>query len=856
MTIPAKINLRKLAAPVVALIFFSFAVYLLHHLLSQYHVNDIREAFHAIPAYKVLLCLLFTATGYFVLTLYDILAFIYIDKPLAYRKIALASFISYTFANNTGSLSILTSSSVRYRFYSGWGFSGIEIARIIWFCMVSFWLGYLFLTGLSFLAAPPSHIFSVEIAQKTVFRGIGFSFLLLIGIYLAIILFRKTPLSILKWDLKLPPLHLAVGQLVIAAADFLAAAWALYILLPEMSLPYYSFVSLFLLAIMLGLLSNVPGGLGVFESVMLLMLTPYANGSGLISALLLFRFIYYLLPLGLALVAIGVFEVYSRKADIARATSAIPKTVALMIPQIFSLATLVAGAILLFSGTLPRLYPRVSWLIEILPLPVLELSHFLGSIIGMGLLIIASGLRRRLDSAYFITLILLVFGIVTSLLKGLDYEDTAWLVVLLLVFSVSRNQFYRRASILAEPIKPAWFGTIFIVFCGSVGLGLFIYRHQSYANELWWQFTIHGDAPRFMRASVGALVVICFFAFAKLFKAYQPIPSAPEREETDLAAAIAAEASDTYAYLALLGDKAMLFSESRKAFLMYAVKGRSWIAMGDPVGGEPDTAELIWKFKDIAEDSGGWPVFYEVGPENLAWYSDMGMTVLKIGEEGRVKLSEFTLAGSKHKGLRYIHHRLGKEGYWFEVIPPERTPPIMSELKVISDEWLLNKQVGEKGFSLGFFNERYLSNFPIAVVRLQGRILAFANLWPGGDRKKLSIDLMRYSNDAPRGIMDFIFCEIMNWGKDRNYEWFSLGMVPLAGLEPEKRASLWQNIGTFVYSHGEHFYNFKGLRSYKEKFGPVWQPKYLIAPGVMQLPTIFANLTALVGGSLKKALRR
>ena len=108
-----------------------------------------------------------------------------------------------------------------------------------------------------------------------------------------------------------------------------------------------------------------------------------------------------------------------------------------------------------------------------------------------------------------------------------------------------------------------------------------------------------------------------------------------------------------------------------------------------------------------------------------------------------------------------------------------------------------------------------------------------ANLWPGGEKKELSIDLMRHSNDAPHGIMDFIFCEIMNWGKNQKYEWFSLGMVPLAGLEPEKVRSLWSNVGTFVYRHGEHFYNFEGLRRYKEKFEPVWQPKYLILPGIL-----------------------
>ena len=330
----------------------------------------------------------------------------------------------------------------------------------------------------------------------------------------------------------------------------------------------------------------------------------------------------------------------------------------------------------------------------------------------------------------------------------------------------------------------------------------------------------------------------------------------PDQEKLDLVATIAAKEADSSSYLALLGDKTLLFSDSGKSFVMYGIKGRSWIAMGDPVGEKQEVIELIWGFKDLAEGFGCWPVFYEVGTEYLSTYIDLGMTVFKIGEEGRVSLAEFSLEGSKHKNLRYIHNRLSKEGFQFEVVSPEKVPPILPELKKISDEWLDDKKAGEKGFSLGFFNERYLKYFPVAVVRFQDRIFAFANLWPGGGKIELSVDLMRYCNDAPRGIMDFIFCEIMFWGKSQGYQWFNLGMVPLAGLDPEKAASLWRNVSTFIYRHGEHFYNFQGLRSYKDKFDPIWQPKYLVSPGGLQLPAVIANLTALIGGGLRKVFAR
>lgn len=847
-----KYNLREIISSLLALFFFILAVFILNKFLRGYHLNEIREAFHSIPLSRILLSLCFTVSSYFFLTLYDTLAFFHIRKFLSYSHIALASFISYTFANNTGSLSIITSSSIRYRFYSGWGFSTIEIARIIWFCMASFWLGFLFLTGSGLLIAPPSHIFSFPFVQPTFLHLVGVLFLVVVAGYLITSFLVHKPIRLLHWEVTLPSLRLAFGQVAVAAMDLLSVAGALYFLLPDISLPFASFVTLFLLSIMLGLVSNVPGGLGVFESVMLVMLTPYAGGAELISSLLLFRCFYYLLPLTLSLGVLGGLEVFKRRVAIARISATFQKGISVFVPQVLALAALVAGGILLFSGSFPTITERLSWLNNFLPLPVLELSHFLGSIVGMGLLILASGLRRRLDMAYYLTILLLGLGILFSILKGLDYEEAIWLTILLVVLFVCRNQFYRKASIFTEPIKLSWFVTLIIIFCGSIGLGLFVYRHQTYSHDLWWQFTLRGDAPRFMRASVGAASLMMFFAMARLFRPHQPVPSNPSQEDIAKAARIASGNIETRAYLALLGDKTLLFSESGKSFLMYGVKGRSWIAMGDPIGEKEEAVDLIWQFKNLADRFDCWPVFHEVDAKNLSWYIDMGMTVLKIGEQGRVNLAAFTLAGSKNKGLRNVHNRFQKDGYQFEILPPEKVPPALSDLKMISDEWLADKKTGEKGFSLGFFDEQYLRNFPVAIVRFEEKILAFVNLWPGGDKEELSIDLMRYRTAAPHGIMDYLFCEIMLWGKKQGYKWFDLGMIPLAGLEPDMTSSLWRNIGTFVFRHGEHFYNFKGLRSYKDKFAPVWQSKYLVFPGGLQLPSVLANLTALIGGDLKK----
>jgi len=243
-------------------------------------------------------------------------------------------------------------------------------------------------------------------------------------------------------------------------------------------------------------------------------------------------------------------------------------------------------------------------------------------------------------------------------------------------------------------------------------------------------------------------------------------------------------------------------------------------------------------------------VFYEVGKKNLPRYLDLGLSLSKLGEEARVALASFSLEGPRHKDLRYITRRLDGEGLSFEVVPREGVPPLLEELAEISDAWLELKATREKRFSLGCFEPSYLAEFPLATVRSGGKILAFANLWTGG-REELSMDLMRHRPEAVRGVMDYLFTKLMLWGAAQGFAWFNLGMVPLKGLENRALAPLWQRLGAVLFRYGEHFYNFQGLRMFKEKFDPVWEPRYLASPGGLALPRVLADVAALISGGLR-----
>ena len=340
-----------------------------------------------------------------------------------------------------------------------------------------------------------------------------------------------------------------------------------------------------------------------------------------------------------------------------------------------------------------------------------------------------------------------------------------------------------------------------------------------------------------------------------LRQAQPPLPAASE-EEIARARPIIERSPDTYANLVLRGDKALLFSRSGNALLMYGRMRRSWIAMGDPIGSNEEARELAWQFRDLCGRHGAWPVFFEVGAANLDLYLDLGLALTKLGEEARVELAQFDLRGPARAGLRQGRARVLRQGCGFEILPREAVAQALPELERISRDWLAAKATREKGFSNASFDVAYLRQFPVAVVKRGERLIAFANLWLGAGRQEISVDLMRHAGDAPNGTMDFLFTELMLWGRQEGYRWFNFGMAPLSGLEERAGAPLWHRFGHLVYQYGEHFYNFRGLRQYKEKFRPVWSPRYLASPGGLALPAVLVDVTALIAGGFAGILAR
>ncbi|MBX9928798.1 MAG: bifunctional lysylphosphatidylglycerol flippase/synthetase MprF [Gemmatimonadaceae bacterium] len=862
-------------APIAMLALVALALHVLRGELAGEGYHRVAAAWLATPRDALVAALAFTAIAYVLMTGYDLLALRHVRAPIGTARAMLTSMLAYSFSQALG-FPLLTGGAIRVRYWSAWGLSDAQIAGATAFVSATFTVGVVAVCGLALVLEPTAMLSMLHLPAVPA-RALGVASLLAVAAYTGWAAIARTrTVGWRRWSFEVPDGRLAIAQVALAIADWCVAGLVAYVLLPpEHGIAPIAFLGVFVLAQVVGVASHVPGGVGVFETVMLLALKGTTPSATLLASLLAYRTVYYLVPFATGLLTLAVLETRAVRrrlpalmgaagqsaASAWSVTSRVAVALQPLLPSAIAISAFIGGALLLFSGATPAVRGRVGALTAVLPLGLVELGHFVGSLAGVGLVVLAAALRRRLDAAWAATVGLLAIGIVASLLKGLDWEEAVVLGTVLVAVLLSRNAFYRPTAVTADVLTPGWMAAVVGVVGASVWLGLLAYRRVDYRDELWWQFATHGNAPRFLRASAGAIVAVFTLGLWRLLRPAALAPAAPTEDDLGLAEEIVRRVPESTPALAMLGDKSLLFASTRDAFVMYGVSGRSWIAMGDPVGPTARLADVAWRFQEEADACGAIPVFYQVTPARLPLYVDLGLTLLKLGEEATVPLTDFSLEGNARKWMRRALKEAERHHLTFEVVPREGVAALMPELRQISDEWLDGKRTREKGFSLGRFDERYLLHFPVALVREGGRLVAFANLWTGALGGELSPDLMRRAADAPKGTMDFLFVELLRWGQQQGYRVANLGMTPLAGLlgsglSRPQLASLWARAGSFVYRRGEALYNFQGLRAFKEKFDPVWEPRYLACPGGIALPRVLADVATLIAGGVTGIVRK
>ncbi|MFI5389873.1 MAG: bifunctional lysylphosphatidylglycerol flippase/synthetase MprF [Bacteriovoracales bacterium] len=831
----------------IPVIFLLVAIWLIHSQLQNINFKDFLAEIRMWNAREIDFALLFTALNFLVLSGYDFIGLAQAGVSLPFWKVFSTSFSAFSVSNIVGH-SLFSGTSIRVESYSKVGVPVGKVTQVSIQNTITFWLGYLFLSGITLLIHPKdSKLLGISVWGTKMW---GSFFLFLVLLY--IILSWKSKIRFLKiwmFEISLPSFLGSLANLFLSSLDLLICAGVLFVLLPQgMIIGYTHFLTIYLVANLAGLISQIPGGLGVLDGILLKLLSQYGDSHKIMVSIILFRLIYYALPLLITVISRLTFSLWKRRQQVAKTADIARLFIEPLIPQSLAILTAFGGLVLIGSGVIPAINERMQVISKWIPFPIIEISHLMGSVVGFGLLLLAREVWRKNQAAFRSLIILLLVGAVASLAKGLDYEEALVLLIIALILLPFKSSFYRKAPLFSNLGIGKYEWTLGIILIFATILGFFAYTEVPYSHDLWFTFAPHEDAPRFMRSM--AVLLGLFFVF--IIREYTKGPIykllLPTAEELSLIKNILKNVKDTEAQLVLLGDKYVRISSDNKAFLMFGVQGNSWIVLGEVYGEKNSGRILLESFMDEADRYGTRIIFYQLAEEFIPVLLEAGLYVLKLGEEAHIPLQEFNLEGSNRKELRGSYRRGEREGVTFRIMEPPEVALNLNRLKEVSDIWLKKKNVKEKGFSLGVFKESYLRNFPCAVIEKENKILAFANLFQGSGQE-LSVDLMRYNTEtAPKGVMDFLFVSILLWGKEKGFKSFNLGMAPLSGITLKPWSSLWYKLAHLAFRHGEHFYNFQGLRDYKEKYDPIWKSRYVGSESGLPFAQSMADVAILISG--------
>lgn len=518
------------------------------------------------------------------------------------------------------------------------------------------------------------------------------------------------------------------------------------------------------------------------------------------------------------------------------------------------------GVINLLSAVTPNLYGRNHWLKEFLPFEIRATGHVFAALTGFVLLTLATNLLRRKRIAWLLTIGLLVISIFSHLLKGLDYEESLLSGVLLLQLIWMRHFFTAKSDrpSIARGVRVLIGALLFTLAYGTVGFYLLDGKFSENFN--WGEAVLQTLAMFFTednwglqpKARFGEFFANSIYIIAAVTITYailmllQPVfwrNLATPKEQQKAKEIVEQYGRSSLAALTLLNDKSYYFSPTGNSVIAYVPKGRGAIALGDPIGPIEDRKETIIAFQQFCHRNDWYPGFYQTLPDDIQLYKSLGFKVLKIGEEAIVDLKSFTLQGKAGKNFRPSINRLTKLGYQIDFHQPPITNDLLHRLKPVSDEWLKMVQGSEKHFSLGWFDEAYLRECEIAVMyNPEGQISAFANIVREYQLNEATIDMMRHRPSIENGTMDFLFISLLQHFKECGYDSFNFGLSAFAGVGDNPESRRLEKVLRYLYQHLSRFYNFKGLHSYKDKFRPGWEPRYLIYPSLATLPDVVVAL--------------
>ena len=805
--------LKILIAPL-GIIIFIVAIVLLSNEMKSYSYQQILDALKAIPSLKIVFALVLALSYYLILGGYDVVAFKYINVPLNFKNVVFTCFISNALGNNTG-YSMLFGGSIRYRLYSLYNVSMLNVTKVLFFSSATIWFGLLIIGGIIFTFYP------VEFNDSRFFfhssLPLGVVFLTIVTLYTLFSLFKSKPIEIFnKWFIAFPNIKITLWQMLLATADWVIASCTLFILLPEGEISYITLLQIFLVAQMLGILSQVPGGMGVFETAIVMMLPQATESSYVMGALLAYRAIFYFFPLGLALLLLASSEFFRAKKRFKILARFYSRRMASLIPQALSISVFIGGAIILFSGVTDVSSSIIHKLDNYISPVILDSLHFVISAIGIALLFISRGLVLRIERAHKIAVFLLSLLFPLALINGYGYEKIIFLLVLLTLVIFAKKYFYRNLSLIAMKLSVLWFFIVLAVFILSTWVCFFVYRSDFYSiNKFISVLFSASDSGRALRVCIGMLITIIIVVIAETWKRYRYKQSHIDLENINK---ILQESSYVYGKYAF--ENRSLFAMNTDSYIMFSRVNDNAIVFGDPVGDNRMGKELIWDFKEMTDLKNINPIFVYLGYKNLKIYDDIGLNIASFGVDANVPLEKFSQNLNSISDIKALSEELESFGYSFEIVDKKVFLENRKYIGFIDYQW-------EKYFG-NLKNKMFDVSFNVAnkyiIVKKDNFISAYAYLLLSNNKFEAFVSNVRYSIDCDNKILQYILFKSVVWAKQNKYKWFNLGLTPsdevIIDDEFNNKAKI------FVFA--EHFkYDMVALRNFKSKFNPLWKKKYV-----------------------------
>lgn len=800
---------------------FIFVIYRLKGELSTIDFKSTMTAFKHLDSFQLALLIASGLISVSILSLYDFVLARRLHLEVKYIKLFNISFIANAL-NAVIGFGGMIGAGLRLLIYKNYTEDDKTLIKVISMMLLSMISGMSILSlGILFNIFPNTHAFD----QYTWYR-IG---IFIIALYLPIFLLYTfiKPINNDKF--------LGIIFTLVSSIEWLAASGVFYLIFKfiHIDVQYSLIIGIFVIAALAGLLSMVPGGFGAFDLMILIGFKSIGiSEEKILLALVIYRAVYYFVPFLVAMV-LSTFEFkglakkqfgerfednkyFAPAIETSSLFLNLLRDVLVYLPAIaLGILSFITGFVFLMTNSI------------LINDAIFDVQHntytFLSSLFTLSCLLLminAKGVMHDTRRAHIISIIAATVILIILFLTFGNWLVYIWIAVLILLLFIGNLNI----KMIKRPITLMRAGLTLLFSVTILSLNSLLIRIQ--LSELLAQDSIDFDGNLmrnyflfFIIATIALIGLISYF-FNKKYIANIAMDVSEEQR---------AQIIDNYggnfvSHLHYSKDKSYFINQDEDAFIMFQTHYDTIFVLGDPIGNKQSFRDLLYDFYSQANYYGYEIIFYQVQPDYLPLYHDFGNIFFKLGEEAVIPLKDFTISGKKKRAFRATVNKFESQGYFYEIVHPPFSSEFVNRLQSISDEWLNGRS--EMNFSVGSFNEYYLNKAPVGVIRNEEDIIGFVSFMPTNYNHAISVDMIRWKENEFQ-MMDGLYLNTMLSVKEQ-YDNFNMGMAPLSNVGSHKYAFYRERFAGRIFETISHIYSFKGLRNYKEKFNPNWQPRYLV----------------------------